>query len=278
MRGWFELYRTSIGLGLRELGRRSQVREAVVRVIVPMDPSRYLELPWALQRLAARAGERVLDLASPKLLCVVLARHGVRVTSVDQLPEEIDKWRSIARAETNLELCVADGRHLPFESASFDHATSISVLEHIGGDGGDAIALAELARCVEPGGRIAITLPHAREPRVEYRSASLYVDEGARDEEGRVFFQRWYDERQVERLVDAVATLEVVEQDVVRLAPNLNSAYTRTFPLLVPLGPFYGILAREQADAAGDVVRVLLRRRADSSGAPTSAGAGGPAV
>lgn len=261
MHGWFEPYRVSLGLGIRQLARRRYLREAVIRVVVPMDPSRYLELPWAIRNLGARPGESVIDLASPKLLCVVLARHGVRVTSIDQLPEEIEKWRSIARDESCLELRVADGRRLPFDDASFDHGTSISVLEHVGGEGGDAAALAELARCVRPGGRIAITLPYAREAWAEYRSASTYVDEGDRNAVGRAFFQRWYDDAAVDELVAAVPIVEVVEQDVVRLSPNLNSAYARTFPLLVPLGPFYGLLTRERVGEGGDVVRLILRRR-----------------
>jgi hypothetical protein len=79
VRGWVEPYRVSIGLGVRELARRRHLREAVIRVVVPMDPSRYLELPWAVRQLDARPGETVLDLGSPKLLGVVLARHGARV-------------------------------------------------------------------------------------------------------------------------------------------------------------------------------------------------------
>lgn len=260
MRGWGEPYRASLELGLRQLARRRYLREAVVRLVVPMDPSRYLEIPWALRQLGAVPGEHVLDLASPKLFCVVLARHGIRVTSVDQLSAEIEKWQGIAGDEPNLELRVGDGRGLPFGDESFDHATSISVLEHVGGDHGDEDALRELARCVRPGGRIALTLPHAPVAWAEYRSTSAYVDEGERDEAGRVFFQRWYDDAALDLLVDAIESVELVDRHVVRLSPNLNAAYTRTFPLLVPLGPVYGLLARERRADDGDVSRVILRR------------------
>jgi hypothetical protein len=85
VRGWGRLYGTSVGLGLRNLGRSGCTRQAAVRIVVPLDPSRYLELPWALETLAAQPGERVLDLASPKLVAVELARRGVEVTSVDEL-------------------------------------------------------------------------------------------------------------------------------------------------------------------------------------------------
>jgi len=261
VRGYGELYRTSLGLGLGHLRRHGYAREAVIRLVVPLDPSRYLELPWALERLDVRPGESVLDLASPKLLAVTLARKGALVTTVDQLESEIEVWRRLAEREPGLRFLVGDGRALPFADASFDHATSISVLEHVAGNGGDVAALAELARCIRPGGRAVITLPFAPEAWVEHRHAPAYVDHGERDDQGRAFFQRWYDEAAVTRLVDGVAALELVESSVARMQPNLSAAYTRTFPLLVPLGPVFGALARERRGPGGDVVRILLRRR-----------------
>jgi len=131
VRGWLGLYRTSVGLGLRYLVRDGYLREAVIRVAVPLDPSRYLELPDTMHELAARPGDRVLDLASPKLLAVALARSGAVVTSVDQLESEIESWRRLTVGEPRLRLDVANGRALPFEEASFDAAYSVSVLEHV---------------------------------------------------------------------------------------------------------------------------------------------------
>lgn len=260
MRGWTGLFRTSVGLGARHLARHGYLREAVIRVVIPMDPSRYLELPWALARLGDRPGRSVLDLASPKLLAVALARRGVRVTTVDQLEDEVASWRRLTAGEPGLRLQVADGRALPFADASFDHATSISVLEHVAGESGDERALAELARCTRPGGAILVTLPYATRAWVEYRERAAYVDSGERDDAGRAFFQRWYDDAEVARLVGAVPGVELVESTVVGLRPDLNALYTRTFPLLVPAGWLFGLLARERRGAGGDVVRLVLRR------------------
>jgi SAM-dependent methyltransferase len=257
VRGWWRLYRTSVGLGLRRLARHGYLREAAIRVVVPLDPSRYLELPEALRELNARPGERVLDLASPKLLAVVLARSGVDVTSVDQLESEIDGWRKLTAGEPNLRFEVADGRALSFADASFDHAYSVSVLEHIP-EPGDEQALHELARVTKPGGRIVVTLPHAREYREDWRDAPVYADQGAAGE--RHFFQRWYNAARLERLAAAAPSLELVSTVVSRLQPNLNDLYTRTFPLLVPLGPLFGVLARRVDGPGGDVVRLTFTR------------------
>jgi SAM-dependent methyltransferase len=257
VRGWTGLYGTSVALGARQLARRAHAREAVVRIVVPLDPSRYLELPWALELLGARAGERVLDLASPKLLAVHLARRGVEVTTVDQLEREIETWRAFAAGEEHLQLEVADGRALPHADASFDHAYSISVLEHIPEDG-DAAALRELARIVRPGGRVLVTLPHAVAYREDWRQGDVFANEPTA---GRAFFQRWYDPPRVDRLVAAAPALELRSREVVRMQPNWNDAYVRAFPWLVPLGPLFGLLGREVAAPDGDVVRLVFVRR-----------------
>jgi SAM-dependent methyltransferase len=259
MRGWWGLYRTSVGLGTRYLVHHGYLREAVIRVIVPLDPSRYLELPETMRELGAGPGERVLDLASPKLLAVSLARAGVEVVSVDQLESEIEAWRKLAADESRLTLEVGDGRALPFDDASFDHAYSVSVLEHIP-EPGDEQALRELARVVKPGGRVVVTLPFADRYREDWRDAPVYADQGG-GSAGRHFFQRWYDEARVVRLAGAAPDLALVSSSVSRLQPNLNALYTRTFPLLVPLGPVFGLLARRVDGPGGDVTRLTFERR-----------------
>ncbi|HEX3453251.1 MAG TPA: methyltransferase domain-containing protein [Gaiellaceae bacterium] len=258
MRDWWPLYRTSFELGARYLLNHGYVREAVIRIVVPLDPSRYLELPETQRELDARPGERVLDLASPKLLAVALARAGTEVVSVDQLESEIDAWRKLTAGEPRLTLEVGDGRALRFEDAGFDAAYSVSVLEHIP-ESGDEDALRELARVTRPGGRVVVTLPYARTYREDWRDAPVYADQGG--ETGRHFFQRWYDDARVERLVAAAPALELVSSQVSRLEPNLNDLYTRTFPLLVPLGPLFGLLARRVDGPDGDVIRLTLRKR-----------------
>lgn len=259
MQGWWPFYRTSLALGLRSLARGRFSRDVVIRLVIPLDPSRYLELPWAVQALGARPGEHVLDLASPKLLAVQLARAGVRVTSVDAYPAEVEAWRELAGAEPGLSFEVADGRSLPYGDGSFDRACSISVLEHVAEDG-DAPALRELARVVRPGGRVVLTLPYASRAWDEWRDRPLY---GSGEESA--FFQRWYDDARVEALLAAVPELRLVHRSLVRMSPNWQVIYSRFFPWLVPLGPLYGLLGRQVEGRGGDVVRIVLDRYAPPS-------------
>ena len=153
MRNWLPFYRTSVALGARYLLRHGYQREALLRVVIPLDPSRYLELPWAFAALSARPGERVLDLASPKLLDIALARSGAEVVSVDELGEEIESWRRLTAGEKRLRFQQADGRALPFDEASFDHVFVCFVLEHLPRP---AQALRCLRRVLRPGGSITV--------------------------------------------------------------------------------------------------------------------------
>jgi SAM-dependent methyltransferase len=256
-RGWLPLYRLSWRLGLRHLLRHGYLREAVIRVVIPLDPSRYLELPDSLSELGARPGERVLDLASPKLAAVALAEQGVRVTSVDALESEVETWRRLAEGNPNVEFVVGDGRSLPYGDGSFDHAYSISVLEHIADDG-DVAALREIARTVRPGGRVVITLPYAERYWEDWRDEPVYGEQQPRAE--RYFFERWYDAPRVDRLLDRVTDLSLVDSHVSRLSPNWHRLFLRHFPWLIPLGPFFGVLARPRTGPPGDVIRLTLRR------------------
>jgi SAM-dependent methyltransferase len=258
MRGWTSLYRFSLELGLRSLRRDGPNRQALIRLVVPLDPSRYLELPDTLEQLEAAAGERVLDLASPKLPAVALARRGVMVTSVDALESEVEAWRRMAGTAPNVTFEVGDGRALDLPDASFDRAYSISGIEHIAGDG-DRMALSELARVVKPGGRVVVTVPYSKRYHEDWRDEPVYGNQGG--ENGRYFFERWYDEERIAGLVASAPTLELTARRVSRLWPNWHRAYTRLFPWLIVLGPFYGLLARQVDGPPGDVIRLTFTKR-----------------
>ena len=255
-RGWLRFYALSIGLGLRALMRGRDLREAAVRLAIPLEDSRLIELPAALSRLGVSAGERVLDLASPKLLAVALARRGASVVSVDELPDEIEVWRRLA-GPADVRFRVADGRALPFGAGTVDHAYSVSVLEHIA-EPGDEQALRELARVVRPGGRVVLTLPYDTSYRDDWRESPAYLDHGA--ENGRYFFARVYDDDHLARLTDAVPDLREIDRMAIRFAPSrLYDAVRRHWPWSIPLA-FLAPLFIELEQGPGGVVLLTLER------------------
>lgn len=254
---WGDLYTLSLRLGAGYLRRHGYLREAVVRLIVPMDPSRYLELPWARSAIDVSAGDHILDIGSPKLLAVALADAGAEVTSIDLHEPEVIQWRKLTGKRDRLRFEVADARRLPFADETFDHGYSVSVIEHIDTDDGDRVVLAEIARCVRPGGLIALTVPFAPSAYDEYRPKALYGTQ-RRDERG-FFFQRHYDRQRIEALVAGEPRLRTRTFELAGLRPDLAALYERTFPLLVPLGPLFGLLAWERR-SGGTIARVVLER------------------
>lgn len=125
---------------------------------------RVIEIPWVIRNLAAAPTPlRVLDIGTafaPDAYKWLLIRLEHSVEVVDLASADLPDVKSH----------VADVRELPFASASFDVATCISTLEHIGldndhygiqsGGEGDVQALRELGRVAR---RVLVTVPGGRD-------------------------------------------------------------------------------------------------------------------
>lgn len=121
---------------------------------------RVVEIPWVIRRLrSADRPLRVLDVGTafaPDAYKWLLLRLSHTVEAVDLAHARIPGIKSH----------IADARELPFASDSFDVATCISTLEHIGldndhygiqsGGDGDVRALCELGRVAR---RVLVTVP-----------------------------------------------------------------------------------------------------------------------
>jgi demethylmenaquinone methyltransferase / 2-methoxy-6-polyprenyl-1,4-benzoquinol methylase len=134
-------------------------------------PPRYDELAAALsfwqdprwrramvEAVCASAQDRVLDVATGTgLVAEALVQHyGCHVVGLDQSAAMLSRARAKRDADPRLaeriELVEGEAERLPFEDAAFDHLTFTYLLRYIDDP---AATLAELARVVRPGGRIA---------------------------------------------------------------------------------------------------------------------------
>lgn len=103
---------------------------------------------YMIARLDPAAGSLVLDVATGTgLVARDMRARGARVVGADLTPAML----ATARAR-GLEVTAAQAEHLPFGSNTFDALTFTYLMRYVDDPAG---TLAELARVVKPGGRIA---------------------------------------------------------------------------------------------------------------------------
>ncbi|HEY7142203.1 MAG TPA: methyltransferase domain-containing protein [Methylomirabilota bacterium] len=110
--------------------------------------------------LRARPGERGLDVGcGPAFLACELGREvgpGGRVVGVDESPEMLEAARARIEREglgDHVEVLKGDAARLAFPTAAFDFVTAVQVYLYVPDVDG---ALAEAARVLRPGGRLAV--------------------------------------------------------------------------------------------------------------------------
>jgi SAM-dependent methyltransferase len=204
--GLFDYYFTSMSVGLKSL-LGTHYREAAARIANPLSYPRYMEYQLTLDPLGPLQGCRVLDVGSPKLPALLVARdHTCELYATDirdyfaaPTAEFLTRMGLGDRLGRGVHLEVQDARRLSYEDASFDRVYSISVLEHIP-ENGDAEAIHEIARVLKPGGILTLTVPFcARGYYEEYVDGDVYERHA---QHGGTFYQRHYDlEALVNRLV-----------------------------------------------------------------------------
>ena len=134
-----------------------------------------------VEAVRAQSGDRVLDVATGTgLVAQALVRgYGCEVVGLDQSPQMLAGAQARLNADPRLaervSLVRGEAEHLPFADESFEHLTFTYLLRYVE----DPLAtMAELARVVKPGGRIA-SLEFAVPPRAPWQGLwSFYTHVG----------------------------------------------------------------------------------------------------
>jgi SAM-dependent methyltransferase len=174
-----------------------------------------MEYDLALRELGPLDNLRVLDIGSPKLPVLLLARHehcDLFITDIrdyfigpsEVFIKKIGKEKSLGE---NLHLEVQDARSMTYADESFDRIFSISVIEHIE-DSGDTDAMLEIYRILKPGGIVTITLPFSSKGYFEeYYHWDPYERKHLKEPK---FYQRWYDMTSLHERIIGPSGLRVV--------------------------------------------------------------------
>jgi ubiquinone/menaquinone biosynthesis C-methylase UbiE len=214
----FGLYALGLRLGLLHL-LRGKIRRGVYLLIRPLDYWRTREFPVTLEYLQPQRGEHILDVGSPKLISMYVAtRCGANVYAMDIYDDngltDTMFYKSSAGIDT-LHVLMTDVRELPFADSSLDKVFSVSVLEHVlPAEGGDVKALKEIARVLQPAGRLVFTVPFAQQARVDYLETDG-MDRTRITTGDAVFFQRRYDAQSLRKLLADADEFEVERQEYI---------------------------------------------------------------
>ncbi len=220
-------------LARRELAGSRRFGRFLSSYLNPVSCVRYFEFPFAQQALARHFEEgtarSVLDVSSPRLLPFWLAEcAGHDITMINPDAPDLARSEALAqhaRVSGRLHFSPhGDATSLPFPDNSFDCVTCISVIEHISGSG-DKQALREFTRVVRPGGAIVLTFPVKPTREDEFRQQPCYTTQ-QQDPDGRgYFFQRFYDDKDIQNLIKIPALKETERRYFVESPPGWFQAY-----------------------------------------------------
>lgn len=194
-------------------GHEVPLGEIYSMIFWPMESTRYFEFSAAWQMLSGSSIRRFLDVSSPRLFPIALARSRPEATGELINPDASDLkiTASILKAAGLDRRCRVSNFRLedvPFEAESFDVVTSLSVVEHIPGQQN---ALRKMWELLRPGGRLVISVPCMASAEEQYIDADHFGLQTP-DADGFYFLQYVYDQELLQERFFSVlgAPLEVI--------------------------------------------------------------------
>lgn len=189
---WFGL-RLLVSGGDRATGYRC--------IVSPMDSVRHFEFDFFWQNISKQRVSRFLDVSSPRLLSLSLldAFPDMQGHLVNPDRKDLARTISVARSMGLATRCEFDSRKIDeigADGLQFPLIVCMSVLEHIVDDIG---AMETIWSALSPGGCLLVSVPCSASAFDEYSTCDEYGLLKS-DDEGFVFWQRYYDEPLLERI------------------------------------------------------------------------------
>lgn len=191
--------------GLRLLLREGNLVGAYGLIVAPLDSVRYFEFDFMWSTIKKIKIQSYLDVSSPRLLpLMVVGRTGnLKAELINPDKNDLPATISLANAFGVADRCQFHGcliEEAPLKTNSFDLITSMSVIEHIPDDKG---AIQKMWDLLKPGGVLMISIPCAAKASEEYTNLNDYelIDT---DEDGFVFWQRYYDEELIRQKIYSI--------------------------------------------------------------------------
>jgi len=194
--------------GLRLLVRERDFVHAYGLIVAPLDSVRYFEFDFMWRTIKKIRVQTYLDVSSPRLLPLMVVDRisNLKAELINPDKNDLPATISLANAFTVADRCQFHScliEDAPLKINSFDLITSMSVIEHIPDDKG---AIQKMWDLLKPGGVLVISIPCAAKASEEYTNLNDYelIDT---DENGFVFWQRYYDEKLItERIYSITGT------------------------------------------------------------------------
>ncbi len=185
----------------------------------PVSIVRYFEFDFALNDFIKyhSSNNKILDVSSPYLFGYYIASQfqgEYKYVNPDKNDlAVVKKYSSKLKFGMKYFTETADATKLLFSDNSFSHIVSISVIEHINGNG-DGDAIKEMWRVLEQNGLLILTFPVAKSFTEEFSDKNTYGLSVDQIKE-KFFFQRVYDEASIkERLLDKITDFTILSMEI----------------------------------------------------------------